>query len=82
MLSEEQSQRLSLIAQQSIFEPIRQAFIMAQKQAQIRYIKPNILAVFLSNHGCINYASTLPEASSKDVMASQIISILLDWLPP
>ena len=46
VLSEEQNQRLSLIAQQSIFEPIKQLFIMAQEQGQIRYVKPNILAGF------------------------------------
>lgn len=83
VLSEEQNQRLSLIAQQSIFEPIRQLFIMAQAQGQIRDVKPNILAgFFLSIMDGINYASTLPDASSKDFMASQMVSILLDGLQP
>lgn len=83
VLSKEQNQRLSLIAQQSIFEPISQAFIMAQEQGQIRYVKPNILAgFFLSIMDGINYASTLPETSSKDVMASQMVSVLLDGLQP
>ncbi|HEY9637325.1 MAG TPA: TetR/AcrR family transcriptional regulator [Coleofasciculaceae cyanobacterium] len=82
-LSEEQIQRLSLIADQSVFDPIRQAFIAAQEQGQIRYVKPNILAgFFLSIMDGINYASTLPATSSKDVMASEMVSVLLDGLRP
>jgi hypothetical protein len=30
----------------------------------------------------INYASTLPDTSPKDVMASEIVSVLLDGLQP
>ena len=82
-LSEEQTQRLSLIAEQSIFEPIRQAFIAAQEQGQIRDVKPNILAgFFLSVMDGISYASTLPETSPRDVMASELVSVLLDGLRP
>lgn len=82
-LSEEQTQRLSLIAEQSIFEPIRQAFIAAQEEGQIRDVKPNILAgFFLSVMDGISYASTLPETSPRDVMASELVSVLLDGLRP
>lgn len=82
-LSEAEIQRLSLIAEHSIFEPIRQVFIVAQSQGQIRYVKPNLLAgFFLSIIDGINYASALPEASSKDVMASEMVSVLLDGLQP
>ncbi len=83
VLSEQETQRLSLIAEYSIFEPIRQAFMIAQEQGQIRYVKPNLLAgFFLSIIEGINYASTLPEASPKDVMASEMVSVLLDGLQP
>jgi AcrR family transcriptional regulator len=82
-LSEEQTQRLSLIFRQCIFDPIRQAFVAAQEQGQIRDVKPNILAgFFLSVMDGINYASTLPDVSPKDVMASEIVSVLLDGLRP
>lgn len=82
-LSEEQTQRLSLIAHQCIFDPIRQAFIAAQEQGQIREVKPNFLAgFFLSLIDGLNYASTLPETLPKDVMASEIVSVLLDGLQP
>lgn len=82
-LSEEQTQQLSLIAYQSIFAPIRQAFIAAQEQGQIREVKPNILAgLFLSAMDGMNYASTLPDTSPKDVLASEVVSVLLDGLRP
>jgi AcrR family transcriptional regulator len=80
-LSEEQAQRLSLMAHQSIFDPIRQVFIRAQETGQIRDVKANILAgFFLSGIDGMNYASTLPETSPKDVIASEIVSVLLDGL--
>lgn len=83
-LSEEQTQRLSLMFRQCIFDPIRHAFLTAQEQHQIRGVKPNILAGFflLLVMDGINYASALPETSPKDVMASEIVSILLDGLRP
>ncbi len=83
-LSEEQTQRLSLIFRQCIFDPIRNAFLAAQEQHQIRTVKPNILAGFflLLVMDGINYASTLPDTSPKDVMASEIVSVLLDGLQP
>lgn len=82
-LSEAEIKRLSLIAQQSIFDPIQQAFTVAQEQGQIRYVKPNLLAgFFLSIIDGIHYASTLPEASTMDVMASEMVSVLLDGLQP
>lgn len=83
VLNEQETQRLSLIAQQSIFEPIQQVFSLAQKQGKIRYVKPHLLAgFFLSIIDGINYASTLPEATSKDVMASEMVAVLLDGLQP
>ena len=82
-LSEEQTQRLALIAQQCLFDPIRQAFVAAQEQGQIRYVKPNFLAgFFLSLIDGLNYASTLPDTSPKDVMACEIVSVMLDGLQP
>jgi TetR/AcrR family transcriptional regulator, cholesterol catabolism regulator len=82
-LSEAEIQRLSLIAQKSIFDPIVQAFIVAQEQGHIREVKPNLLAgFFLSIIDGINYASALPEASSREVMVSEMVSVLLDGLQP
>lgn len=82
-LSDAEIKRLSLMAQQSIFEPIQQVFSAAQEQGQIRYVKPTVLAgFFLSIIDGINYASTLPEATPKDVMASEMVAVLLDGLQP
>jgi AcrR family transcriptional regulator len=83
VLSEQETQRLSLIAESAIFQPIQQVFATAQAQGKIRYVKPNLLAgFFLSIIDGINYASTLPEAAKKDVMASEMVSVLLDGLQP
>lgn len=82
-LSDEEIKRLSVIAQQSIFEPIQQVFTVAQEQGKIRYVKPTLLAgFFLSIIDGINYATTLPEAATKDAMASEMVSVLLDGLQP
>jgi AcrR family transcriptional regulator len=82
-LSEEHIQRLSLIAEESVFDPLRLAFIAAQEQGQIREVKPTILAgLFLSAMDGMNFASTLPGTSPKDVIASEVISVLLDGLQP
>ena len=82
-LSEAEIKRLSLVAEQAIFEPIQQVFVVAQAQGQIRYVKPNLLAGFyLSIIEGINYASVLPEASSREVMAAEAVSVLLDGLQP
>lgn len=82
-LSEEETQRLSLIFQQSIFEPIVQAFIVAQAQGQIRYVNPGTLAgFFLSILDGIHYAINIPEAPKKDAMAFDMVSVLLDGLQP
>ncbi len=82
-LSEQHIQRLSLIAEQSIFDPLRQAFIAAQERGQIRDVRPNTLAgLFLVAMDGMNYASTLPGTSPKEVMVSEVISVLLDGLQP
>jgi hypothetical protein len=80
-LSEDHIERLSLIAFQSVFDPLRQAFIAAQEQGQIRGVKANILAgLFLSAMDGMNYASTLPGTSPREVMVSEVISVMLDGL--
>jgi AcrR family transcriptional regulator len=82
-LSEQHIQRLSLIAEQSVFDPLRQAFIAAQERGQIRDVRPNTLAgLFLVAMDGMNYASTLPGTSPKEVMVSEVISVLLDGLQP
>ena len=82
-LSEEQTQRLSLVASQCILNPIKQLFVAAQEQSQIRDVTPeNLTGFFLSVMDGIHYASTLPGTSPKDVMASELVSVLLDGLRP
>jgi AcrR family transcriptional regulator len=82
-LSEEQTQRLSLVASQCILDPIKQVFVAAQEQSQIRDVTPdNLTGFFLSVMDGIHYASTLPGTSPKDVMASELVSVLLDGLRP
>ncbi len=82
-LSEEQTQRLSLVASQCILDPIKQLFVAAQEQSQIRDVTPdNLTGFFLSVMDGIHYATTLPGTSPKDVMASELVSVLLDGLRP
>ena len=82
-LSEEQTQRLSLVASQCILDPIKQVFVAAQEQSQIRDVTPdNLTGFFLSVMDGIHYASTLPGTSPKDVMACELVSVLLDGLRP
>jgi AcrR family transcriptional regulator len=82
-LSEEQTQRLSLVASQCILDPIKQLFVAAQEQSQIRDVTPeNLTGFFLSVMDGIHYASTLPGTSPKDVMACELVSVLLDGLRP
>ncbi len=82
-LSEEQTERLSLVASQCILDPIKQLFVAAQEQSQIRDVTPeNLTGFFLSVMDGIHYASTLPGTSPKDVMASELVSVLLDGLRP
>ncbi len=82
-LSEEQTQRLSLLASECILNPIKQVFVAAQEQSQIRDVTPdNLTGFFLSVMDGIHYASTLPETSPKDVMACELVSVLLDGLRP
>jgi hypothetical protein len=82
-LSEEQNQRLSLVAQECILDPIKEAFVAAQEQGQIRDVTPeNLSGFFLSVMDGIQYASTLPETSPKDVMACELVSVFLDGLRP
>jgi AcrR family transcriptional regulator len=82
-LSEEQTQRLSLVASQCILDPIKQLFVAAQEQSQIRDVTPdNLTGFFLSVMDGIHYASTLPGTSPKEVMASELVSVLLDGLRP
>lgn len=82
-LSEEQTQRLSLVASQCILDPIKQVFVAAQEQSQIRDVTPdNLTGFFLSVMDGIHYTSTLPGTSPKDVMACELVSVLLDGLRP
>lgn len=82
-LSEEQTERLSLVASQCILDPIKQLFVAAQEQSQIRDVTPeNLTGFFLSVMDGIHYASTLPGTSPKDVMACELVSVLLDGLRP
>jgi AcrR family transcriptional regulator len=82
-LSEEHIQRLSLIADQSVFDPIAQVFIAARERGQSRDVTPSTLAgLFLVAMDGINFASTLPETQPREVMVSEVISVLLDGLQP
>jgi TetR/AcrR family transcriptional regulator, cholesterol catabolism regulator len=82
-LGEENIQRLSQIAHQSIFEPLRQTFVLASKRGEIRDIRPELLAgFFLSVIEAIPYATTWEGATPKEVMVNEMISVLLDGLKP
>jgi AcrR family transcriptional regulator len=82
-LSEDNIQRLSICAEQSVFEPVRQTFIKAQEQGAIRHTCPDLLAgLFLSVMESIPLLITKPNVDSGEVIVDEMISVLWDGLKP
>ncbi|MBW4615239.1 MAG: TetR/AcrR family transcriptional regulator [Desmonostoc vinosum HA7617-LM4] len=80
-LGEDNMQKLAVCVEQSVFEPIKQTFIKAQERGEIRYTRPELLAgFFLSVMETIPFVTTKPSAVSGEVMANEMISVLLDGL--
>jgi TetR/AcrR family transcriptional regulator, cholesterol catabolism regulator len=83
LLGEENTKKLSVCAEKSVFAPLRQTFIQAQERGEIRNARPELLAgVFLSFIESIPYVTTLPGSVPSEVMVDEMISVLLDGLKP
>lgn len=81
-LGEENLKKLSVCAQQSVFEPIRQIFAEAQERGEIRDdARPKLLAgFFLSCIESVPYVTNFPDTASNEVIVNEIISVLLDGI--
>jgi AcrR family transcriptional regulator len=79
-LSEDAKLRLSIAANQAIFEPIGQAFTAAQANHQIRNVQPKLLVGFvLSVLESIPYVHS-PQSASREEMVHEMIGVLLEGI--
>jgi TetR/AcrR family transcriptional regulator, cholesterol catabolism regulator len=82
-LGEENIKKLSQVSHQCIFEPLCETFAFAKQRGEIRDTRPEMLAgFFLSVMESIPYAITCKGAAPKEVIASEMITVLLDGLKP
>jgi AcrR family transcriptional regulator len=82
-LSRTHVQHLEEMARDAIFMPLRKVFVAAQERGEIRPAHPDLLAgSFLWLMDGLSYGQTRIGAPSREVMADDLISILMDGLRP
>ena len=82
-LNREHVQRLQEMARDAMYLPLRKAFVAAQERGEIRPAHPDLLAgSFLWLMDGLSYGQTRIGAPSREVMADDLISILMDGLRP
>jgi TetR/AcrR family transcriptional regulator, cholesterol catabolism regulator len=82
-LNREHVQLLEAHARDAMYLPLRKAFVAAQERGEIRPCHPDLLAgSFLWLMDGLSYGQTRLGAPSREVMADDLISILLDGLRP
>ncbi|MFN8469439.1 MAG: TetR/AcrR family transcriptional regulator [Caldilineaceae bacterium] len=82
-LNREHVQRLQGMARNAMYLPLREAFVAAQAREEIRPAHPDLLAgSFLWLMDGLSYGQTRIGAPSREVMADDLISILMDGLRP
>lgn len=82
-LSHDHTERLELTARETMYLPLRRAFVQAQERGEIRPVHPDLLAgSFLWLMDGLSYGQTRLGAPPRAVMADDLISILLDGLRP
>ena len=71
------------MARDAMYLPLRKAFVAAQERGEIRPAHPDLLAgSFLWLMDGLSYGQTRIGAPSREVMADDLISILMDGLRP
>ncbi len=82
-LNREHVQLLQGMARDTMYLPLRKAFVAAQERGEIRPTHPDLLAgSFLWLMDGLSYGQTRIGAPSREVMADDLISILMDGLRP
>lgn len=82
-LSQTQRLHLGRVAYEAMFTPLRTLFLAAQKRGEIRQIVPDLLAgSFLTLLDGLNHAVHQEGAPPREVMAAEIITIMLDGIRP
>lgn len=83
-LSRFNTEELSAVAYRSLFHPLNAAFQAAIDGGQIRNVQPELLSgAFLALIDGLAYTSeNQPTAPPRDIMAKELISVLLDGLHP
>jgi AcrR family transcriptional regulator len=82
-LSHDHTQLLEWTARDSMYMPLRKAFVAAQERGEIRPTHPDLLAgSFLWLMDGLSYGQTKLGAPAREVMAEDLISVLMDGLRP
>jgi AcrR family transcriptional regulator len=82
-LNPEHKEQLAHRAHAAMFQPLRETFVAAQARGEIRPMHPDLLAgSFLWLMDGLNYGETRTGAPPRQVMADDLISLLLDGLLP
>ena len=82
-LNPEHKEQLAQRAHAARFRPLRETFVAAQARGEIRPMHPDLLAgSFLWLMDGLNYGETRTGAPPRQVMADDLISLLLDGLLP
>jgi AcrR family transcriptional regulator len=82
-LNREHKRHLETLARDTMYLPLRRAFVAAQERGEIRAAHPDLLAgSFLWLMDGLNYGQTRLGAPPRAVMADDLISILMDGLRP
>lgn len=82
-LNPEHKEQLAQRAHTAMFRPLRDTFVAAQARGEIRPMHPDLLAgSFLWLMDGLNYGETRTGAPPRQVMADDLISLLLDGLLP
>ena len=82
-LSAEHTQQLGQLTREDMYMPLRRAFVAAQERGEIRPMHPDMLAgSFLWLMDGLSYGQTRMGAPPREVMAEDLISVLIDGLRP
>lgn len=82
-LSAEHKKQLEQKAHEAMFFPMRESFVAAQERGEIRIMHPDLLTgSFLWLMDGLSYGETRAGAPPRQVMADEIISLMLDGLLP
>jgi AcrR family transcriptional regulator len=82
-LSREHMHHLEAMARDAMYMPLRKAFVAAQERGEIRSTHPDLLAgSFLWLMDGLSYGQTRLGAPPREVMADDLISVLMDGLRP